>query len=243
MEFVIKNKNINKKEYRGKTVEEALGNLIEDNQDVGGLGMEIIDENIVKDQINTYGHDDCFDIWLSALKDGAKEKECDISDMQGFVYGDISFVWNGKDIEDTVKELQYNGFEVRVEWTAEDVASAVEEQDFDWEYGGTYFGIGVFAKDIDSDESEIAKYMTKEEFLDALNIDYEAIEKEVREKETNSSNPLYLISEGDIEQEINDWIYNEIGDWTKIYNTEDYHQMCQDIADILNDKEDIIEIK
>lgn len=237
MEFVIKNKNINKKEYRGKTVEEALDKLIENNQDAGGLGMEIIDENIVKDQIDTYGHDDCFDIWLSALKDGAKEKECDISNMQGFVHGDFSFAWNGKDIEDTVKELQYNGFEVRVEWTAEDVASAVEEQDFDWEYGGTYFGIGVFAKDIDSDESEIAKYMTKEEFLDALNIDYEAIEKEVRENEPD------LITEEEIKQDINNCIYNKIGDWTKIYNTEDYHQMCQDIADILNDEEDIIEIK
>lgn len=236
MEFVIKNKNINnQKEYRGKTVEEALNNLIEDNQDVGGLGMDIIDENIVKDQIDTYGHDDCFDIWLSVLKDGAKEKECDISDMQGFVHGDFSFAWNGKDIEDTVKELQYNGFEVRVEWTAEDVASAVEKQDFDWVYGRSYFGIGVFAKDIDSDESEIAKYMNKEEFLDALNIDYETIEKEVREEEG--------LTEGEIQQEINNWIYNEIGDWTKIYNTEDYHQMCQDIADILNDEEDIIEIK
>lgn len=238
MEFVIKNKNINKKEYRGKTVEEALTNLIEDNQDVGGLGMDIIDENIVKDQIDTYGHDDCFDIWLSALKDGAKEKECDISDMQGFVHGDFSFAWNGKDIEDTVNELQYNGFEVRVEWTAEDVASAVEKQDFDWEYGRSFFGIGVFAKHIDSDESEIAKYMDKEEFLDALNIDYEAIEKEVREKEKENS----LTSEGEIEQEINNRLSDKIGDWTNIYYTEDCHQMYQDIADILNDKEDVIEI-
>lgn len=59
----------------------------------------------------------------------------------------------------------------------------------------------------------------------------------MREKETN------LILEGEIEQVINEYIYDKIGDGTDIYNTEDCHQMYQDIADILNDEEDVIEIK
>lgn len=162
MEYIIKNKEIDKKEYKGKTLEDALYKFVNSILHNRGLELDIIDIGIINDRIKTNDGDNAvLKAWRNALLEGAKKRQVCITHMRGFVYGDDIVVWDNADVSDMYNALTQYGFNIRTEWTTDDVRNAISNVE---RY--TVFGAEVYIIDFKNLVGRIFLYLGENGWTD-----------------------------------------------------------------------------